>query len=120
MEFLQLLLTRHFVGKPAVMSRNVGCFLGLINDLFIMNYLHVHALEISCFRLFNCELLIQQTVQSYAVNISGTVIRSDAPWTYFLDSSCLCFICVVSSHQHCFFCCFVFFREFLEERKKDL
>ena len=38
---------------------------------------------------------MQQTLQSYTVNISGTVIHSDAPWTYFLDLSCLYFICII-------------------------
>ena len=38
---------------------------------------------------------MQQTVQSYTVNISGTVIHSDAPWTYFLHLSCLYFICII-------------------------
>ena len=60
-----------------------------------MNYLHVHALEFSCCKLFNCGLLNKQTVQSYTVNISGTVIHSDAPWTYFLDLSGLYFICII-------------------------
>ena len=38
---------------------------------------------------------MQQTVQSYTVNISGTVIHSDAPWTYFLGLLCLYFICII-------------------------